>query len=85
MSAGDATGAPTRRRRADRPQTVPLSEFGKEPPPPPRQSLTPREMAIAGAITLVTLVILGVFLVSIGRIADQRWSNSRCLDARVQC
>jgi hypothetical protein len=85
MSAGDTTGAPSRRRRADRPQTVPLSEFGKEAPPPPRQTFTPRQMLIWGTVALVTLVILGVLLVSVGRIAEQRWSRSGCLDARVQC
>jgi hypothetical protein len=82
--AGDTTAqAGARRRRPGRPPTVPLSEFGKEPPPPPPVRITPRQIVTGVISLLVVAAILWVVLVYFGGIANQRWSQSRCLDVRV--
>ncbi|HEU5317867.1 MAG TPA: hypothetical protein VFX49_17280 [Chloroflexota bacterium] len=89
MTASDASEtaaqAGARRRRPGRPPTVPLSEFGKEPPPPPPVRITPRQIAIGVVATLVTVAVLWVVLVYFGGIANQKWSQTRCLDVRVEC
>ena len=76
------TTAP-RRRRGNRSPTVPLAEFGKEPPPPPRARLNPRQVAIGVAISTVVLMILWVGVVQIGQIADAKWSKAGCVDVRA--
>jgi hypothetical protein len=81
---GTAQGV-ARRRRPGRPPTVPLSEFGKEAPPPPPIRVTPRQIAIGTAVTLVVVALLWLVLVYLGGIANSRWSQTRCLDVRVEC
>jgi hypothetical protein len=87
MTASEAgeTEVQARRRRPGRPPTVPLSEFGKEPPPPPAIQVTPRQIAIGVAVGLVVIAVLWVILVYFGGIANARWSQTRCLDVRVEC
>jgi hypothetical protein len=78
------TPAPPR-RRANRPPTVPLSEFGKEPPAPPPVRLSPRQIAIGLIVTAVVLTVLWIAIVWAGGIGTAKWSQTRCLDVRVQC
>ncbi len=80
---GQAEGG-ARRRRPGRPPTVPLSEFGKAPPPPPPIQLTPRQIGIGVAVSLAVVGVLWVILVYFGGIADAKWSQTKCLDVRVQ-
>ena len=89
MSGGNASAAPAGataapRRRTDRPATVPLSEFGNEVPPPPRQRLTPRQIATGAAVALITLALLWVILVWAGGIATEKWSGAGWMDARAK-
>lgn len=89
MSGGNANAAPAGataapRRRTDRPATVPLSEFGKEVPPPPRHRLTRQQIVVGAAVTIVTLTLLWVILVWAGGIATEKWSGAGCVDARAK-
>ncbi|HXI17736.1 MAG TPA: hypothetical protein VNM48_15350 [Chloroflexota bacterium] len=89
MSGGNANAAPAGataapRRRTDRPATVPLSEFGKEAPPPPRQRLTRQQIVISALATVVTLALLWFILIWAGGMANGRWSKTGCLDARAK-
>ena len=51
-AAGEGT---TRRRKPTRPPTVPLADFGKAPPPPPRIRLTPRQIVTYTASGIVVV------------------------------
>ncbi|CAA9249440.1 MAG: hypothetical protein AVDCRST_MAG77-2094 [uncultured Chloroflexi bacterium] len=82
---GTAGAEAPRRRRPDRPPTVPLSEFGKEPPPPPRVQLTHRQIATYSAVTLAVLLIVGIIAVQVGNASSSYWSRAGCIDARRTC
>jgi hypothetical protein len=77
---GEGSSAP--RRRRDRPMTVPLSEFGKEAPPPPRQRLTPRQIVVGTLVTLVVFAVLWVGVVQAGAAANSYWDKAGCVDVR---
>jgi hypothetical protein len=78
-TAGEET---TRRRKPNRPPTVPLSEFGKAPPPPPRVRLTPRQIVTYTASGLVLVLCIWFASVWIGQRSDQIWSGAGALDQR---
>ena len=87
MTGAPASGAAagqetTRRRKPARPPTVPLSEFGKAPPPPPRIRLTPRQIATYSASGVVLVFCLWAFSAWVGQRADQIWSNAGQIDQR---
>jgi len=90
MSGAPVSGAPaapaaeetTRRRKPSRPPTVPLSDFGKAPPPPPRIKLTPRQIATYSASGLVLVLVIWFASVQIGQRSDQIWSNAGNIDQR---
>ena len=88
MSGAQAPGAApaaeetTRRRKPNRPPTVPLSEFGKVPPPPPRVKLTPRQIVTYSVSGLVLVLVIWFASVQIGQRSDQIWSGAGGLDQR---
>ena len=90
MSGGQAPGAApaaaaeetTRRRKPNRPPTVPLSEFGKAPPPPPRVRLTPRQIATYSGTGLVIVLLIWFASVQIGQRSAEIWSGAGALDQR---
>ena len=88
MSGAPASGAApaaeetTRRRKPNRPPTVPLSEFGKAPPPPPRVRLTPRQIATYTASGIALVLVIWFGAVQIGRAGDAAWSNAGNIDQR---
>ena len=88
MSGAPAPGAApaaedtTRRRKPNRPPTVPLSEFGKAPPPPPRIRLTPRQIATYSATGIVLVLVLWFGAVQIGQAGDAQWRNAGNIDQR---
>ena len=88
MSGAPASGAApaaeetTRRRKPNRPPTVPLSEFGKAAPPPPRIRLTPRQIATYTASGIALILVLWFGAVQIGQRADAQWRNAGTIDQR---
>jgi hypothetical protein len=72
-----------RRRRANRPPTVPLAEFGKEPPPPP---LITDWGAVARGIVLalVLLAVVWVGVVKITAASESYWRGANYLDQRSE-
>jgi len=64
---------------------VPLSEFGKEAPPPPRVKLTPRQIAMYSAMTFAVLLVVGIIAVQVGNASSAYWSQAGCIDARRAC
>ena len=77
-----ADGAAPRRRKPARPPTVPLSEFGKAPPPPPRIRLTPRQIATYTSAGLVLVLVIWFASVQIGQRSSEIWSNAGYIDQR---
>ena len=75
-----ADGAAPRRRKPARPPTVPLAEFGKAPPPPPRVRLTPRQIAIYTVSGIALSLMLWFAAVQFERL--DRWSNAGNIDQR---
>jgi hypothetical protein len=73
------------RTRRTRPPTVPLAQFGKEPPPPPRLILTPRRLTLYVGITVLVLGVLFMGLMQLAAASQAEWSQLRCLDLRVKC
>lgn len=88
MTGAPASGAApaaeetTRRRKPNRPPTVPLSEFGKAPPPPPRIRLTPRQIVTYSVTGIVLVLVIWFGAVQIGRTADAQWRNAGNIDQR---
>ena len=80
--AAPAAEETTRRRKPVRPATVPLSEFGKAPPPPPRVRLTPRQIATYTVSGLVLVAVIWFGAVQIGRAGDEAWRNAGNIDQR---
>ena len=81
-SAAPPAEETTRRRKPNRPPTVPLSEFGKAPPPPPRIRLTPRQIATYTVSGLVLVLVIWFGAVQMGQRADAQWRNAGNIDQR---
>ena len=82
-AAGGGSSAGARRRRVDRPAMVPLTEFGKEAPPPPRAPLSARSIAIGGAITLAVIALVVIAVTLAAPQANAIWGNVSKLDQRT--
>jgi hypothetical protein len=71
------------RRRRGRPPTVPLAEFGKEPPPPPL--ITDWGAVIRGTVlALVLLAVVWVGVLKITAASESYWQNANYLDQRSE-
>lgn len=81
----EGDGATRRRARRDRPATVPLAEFGKAPPPPPRMEFTPRRLATTVGVLALVLTIFMVVFWQLSAASSSAWNQARCLDVRVNC
>jgi hypothetical protein len=63
---------------------VPLSEFGKEPPPPPRQPLSMRSILIGTAIAVAAIAVLLIVISIAAPEANRLWANTAKLDQRTK-
>ncbi len=81
------SAVPAARRRRERPEVamVPLSEFGKTAPPPPRQPLSLRTIAILIGAIVVIVVVLAVGFIYYGGQSATVWGSTKCLDVRRGC
>ena len=69
--------------RRSRPRMVPLDQFGKTPPPPPRVRLTPRQIATYSLIGLTFVIFIWFASVQISERSAEIWSNAGYLDQRT--
>jgi hypothetical protein len=81
-----ASGAETvaQPRRSNVPSMVPLAEFGKLPPLPPRQRTNWRSAAIHFASVLVIVLTAAWWIIASQPEARAIWSGASALDARTQ-
>jgi len=73
------------RRSANRPGMVPLSEFGKPAPPPPRTPTNWRGLIITIGVIVLIVALSGWAIASESGPARAIWGHTQCLDARKGC
>jgi hypothetical protein len=64
---------------------VPLSEFGKAPPPPPRHPTNWRSVIISVVVVVLIVAVAGVAIASQQGAANAVWGQTKCLDVRKGC
>jgi hypothetical protein len=83
--ASTSPGQTPVRRTTNRPGMVPLSEFGKAPPPPPRAKTNWRNVGISVAVIVLLLAVGGYFIMTSQAAYKSVWGSTTCLDKRAGC
>lgn len=74
--------APRPRRRRNRPPTVPLAEFGKQPLVPPHPPIDWRALTRNAVIVGLVLLLLAWGVAAVTGRSEQLWDQARYLDQR---